>query len=67
MSWRILVHTAKACHPGSGRDLGKTLQLAVSKPQSYGEMVPMRHPMVKPCPPQGSYKVQYGLMVRKDL
>ena len=29
---------------------GKVLLLVVSQPSSYGKMVPLRHPMVKPYP-----------------
>ena len=32
----------------------KPFQPAVSIPQSYGKMVPPRHPMVKTCPPRAS-------------
>ena len=39
---------------------GETLLLAVPKPSSYGKMVPLRHPMVKPYPPQGSYNSKIG-------
>ena len=39
---------------------GEALLLAVSKPSSYGKMVPLRHPMVKPYPPPGSYNSKIG-------
>ena len=39
---------------------GKVLLLVVSQPSSYGKMVPLRHPMVKPYPPQGSYNSKIG-------
>ena len=39
---------------------------AVPRPPSYGKMVPLRHPMVKTYPTQGSYisKVGEGAEVR---
>ena len=39
---------------------GEILLLAVPKPSSYGKMVPLRHPMVKQYPPQGSYNSKIG-------
>ena len=58
-------HTAApCCYSVSFRGVcvtyGETLLLAVSKPSSYGKMVPLRHPMVKQYPPQGSYNSKIG-------
>ena len=50
---------AKACHPWECVTYGETLLLAGSKQSSYGKMVPLRHPMVKP------YRKVYTVLVLK--
>ena len=60
----LLHFHARACHfEGDASPMIKTYQNilpAFHVPNNYGKMVPLRHPMVKPYPPQGSYNSKIG-------